>query len=81
MIPARTVSRWLIAAVAASALALGGCDDPPADEPASVESPPEVAAPTADELPVAEDFAAEAAAEITDDNYQAELEAIEADLE
>ncbi|GAB5546788.1 MAG: hypothetical protein RLP09_36510 [Sandaracinaceae bacterium] len=70
--------------VAALGLGLVACGEETTEETETVEAeaPPEeaVAEPTADEIPVAEDFAAEAEAQIDEENYQAELERIEAEL-
>lgn len=78
--------RWRsLMLVAALGLGLAACgEEEPAEQTQTVEAeaPPEevVAEPTAEEIPVAEDFAAEAEAQIDEDNYQAELERIEAEL-
>ncbi|MGD8859752.1 MAG: hypothetical protein PVI30_07060 [Myxococcales bacterium] len=56
-------------------------EEAPAEEaPAEPEEQAEVAEPTAEQVPVPEDFEAAAESEITLDNYKAELDALEAEL-
>lgn len=52
---------------------------PPAPPPGATPDPP--TEPTAEEIPVAEDFEQETEESITADNYMAELDAIEKELD
>jgi hypothetical protein len=58
--------------------------EPAPEAPAPAAPAPSAAAeakePTPDEVPVAEDFEAEAAQQITDDNFKAELDALEKEM-
>ena len=66
------------------AISLAACgDDEVAPPPTttSVAAAPEVAAaPTADEVPVPEDFSDRAQTEVTTENYRAQLDAVEGEL-
>lgn len=81
------------AACALCACWLIGCsnDERPPSEPAPVAPPPAAKAPaaapveaqdpTADELPLPEDFEPEAEQQINDGNFKAELDAIEKEMD
>jgi hypothetical protein len=65
-------------------------DEPPPEPPAMPEAPapppelvapPEEDLPTAEALPVPDDFADEAATEITEASYRAQLDVLEKDVE
>lgn len=76
----------LVAALSCCAAVACGSEERPKAEPQPLSvpgSPAKVsdAQPTADELPVPEDFEAEAEREITRDNARTELDAIERELE
>jgi hypothetical protein len=71
-------------------LSLSGCsrEERPKAEPAPVTAAPAPAPglpveqePTPEELPVPEDFEPEAAQQVTAENYRAELDALERELE
>ena len=90
----RLAKRGLSAVLCACALAAPGCsnDERPPAEPAPVAAPnpaPAPAAapaaaeppdPTADELPLQEDFESEAEQQITEDNFKTELDAIDKEM-
>ncbi|MEC7520727.1 MAG: hypothetical protein VYE22_12715 [Myxococcota bacterium] len=80
---------WLIMALAALG-ACGGEDttaDPPEEAPTAevaepeAEAEPEATAPSPEEVPLPEDFEEEAARDITAENLEDELAAMEAELE
>jgi hypothetical protein len=85
--------RHACAALALCACWLIGCsnDERPPAEPAPAAAPvaakaapaapPETQDPTADELPLQEDFEPEAEQQITDGNFKAELDAIEKEMD
>lgn len=77
---------WCIVALS---LISACADKPPAPEPVAPPAPPPVVAPpvevtevapTPDELPIEQDFEDEAAAQITPDNFRAELDRLEAEI-
>ena len=81
--------RW---ALVAGLLAFAGCGNrdeaPPPEPPPAAPSPEPTPAPAADDvlpsaevLPVPDDFEDEAATEVTESTYRAELDAIEKDIE
>lgn len=80
----RTIGMVVLAVGVLSA----GCEDEGADETEELATAPEPepveeepADPTADEVPIAEDFESEAEEEITEDNYEAKLDDLEEELE
>jgi len=85
----RDVATWLLVSVFALAACGKQAEEAPAPEPAPVApatapaaaTPDPATEPTAEEIPVAEDFEAEVTAEINPDNYMAELDAIEKELD
>jgi len=87
------MQRSVLAVLVAVAFSLSACGkdaSPEATPPAAPGAPPKPPAgatpdppaePTAEEIPVAEDFEQEAEAEVTADNYMAELDRIEQELD
>ncbi len=80
------MTRWFLVAFVLSMLTAAGCkkeetstsESAHAAEPSKQASPDQ---PSPTELPVAEDFEAEAEREITDDNYEAALDALAKEIE
>jgi hypothetical protein len=50
------------------------------DPPPTAATAPAAPAPTAEELPVPEDFSDRAQTEVTDQNYRAQLDAVEGEI-
>ncbi|GAB5542015.1 MAG: hypothetical protein SangKO_017750 [Sandaracinaceae bacterium] len=80
------MNRLIIATALGLSLAACGAEEsapeptePPTEAVAETEEEPE-AAPTAEEMPLPEDFAEEAEQEITAENLEAELAALESEL-
>lgn len=80
------MNRSILCVLVVAALTVAGCkkEETSASESAHAAAPTKPASPdqpSPTQLPVAEDFEAEAAREITEDNYEAALDALAKEIE